>query len=95
MSCLRESQGTLARFHRILNCIMSTQDPTADYRKYPKGPNFLLIVVLSSVILVVLLVAAVFLVGGSGKSLVPHKPTPEPNSSVQPLLPAPAGSNVG
>jgi hypothetical protein len=21
------------------------QDPTADYRKYPKGPNFLLIVV--------------------------------------------------
>ena len=30
---------------------MSAPDPTADYRKYPKGPNFLLIVILSSVVL--------------------------------------------
>ncbi len=65
----------------------NTQDPTADYRKYPKGPNFLLIVVLASVILVVLLVAAVFLVGGKGKSMEPHPPNPTPNSLMHPLLP--------
>jgi hypothetical protein len=63
-----------------------TQDPTADYRKYPKGPNFLLIVVLSSVILVILLIAAVFLVGEKGKSMEPHPPNPTPNSMVQPAL---------
>jgi hypothetical protein len=64
------------------------QDPTADYRKYPKGPNFLLIVVLSSIVLVILLVAAVFLVNSKGKSMAPHPPNPTPNSLVQPLLPS-------
>jgi hypothetical protein len=68
---------------------MSAQDPTADYRKYPKGPNFLLIVIVSSIVLIVLLVAGVFLVGGHGKSLVPHRPNPTPNSLVQPLLAEP------
>jgi hypothetical protein len=72
----------------------NTQDPTADYRKYPKGPNFLLIVILSSVILVVLLIAAVFLVGQKGKSMEPHPPNPTPNSMVQPLLPAPRAARL-
>jgi hypothetical protein len=67
---------------------MNNQDPTADYRKYPKGPNFLLIVIVSSIVLILLLIVGVFLVGGRGKSLVPHRPNPTPNSSVQPLLPA-------
>jgi hypothetical protein len=71
------------------------QDPTADYRKYPKGPNFLLIVVLSSILLVVLMVVAVFLVGQKGKSLAPHPPNPKPNSQVQPLLPSPGAVRLG
>jgi uncharacterized membrane protein len=65
----------------------NSQDPTSNYRKYPKGPNFLLIVVLSSVILVVLLVLAVFLVHQKGKSMEPHPSNPTPNSLVQPMLP--------
>ncbi len=68
----------------------NSQDPTADYRKYSKGPNFLLIVILSSVILVVLLAAAVFVVKSKGKSMEPHPPNPTPNSLVQPLLPSAA-----
>jgi hypothetical protein len=63
------------------------QDPTADYRKYPKGPNFLLIVILASIVLVVLMVVAVVVVGKKGKSLEQHPPNPTPNSLVQPLLP--------
>ncbi len=63
------------------------QDPTADYRKYPKGPNFMLIVVLSSIVLVIILAIAVFVVGEKGKKLEPHPPNPTPNSLVQPLLP--------
>jgi len=66
----------------------NTQDPTADYRKYPKGPNFLLIVILASVVLVILLIAAVFLVNSKGKTMAPHPPNPTPNSLVQPLLPS-------
>jgi hypothetical protein len=72
----------------------NTQDPTADYRKYPKGPNFLLIVILASVVLVVLLIAAVFLVKGKGKAMDPHPPNPTPNSLVQPLLPRPGTSQL-
>ncbi len=64
---------------------MSVEDPTADYRKYPKGPNFLLIVILASVVLVVLLVASVLLVGRDGRKLSPHPPNPQPNSLMQPL----------
>jgi hypothetical protein len=64
---------------------MSAQDPTADYRKYPKGPNFLLIVILSCIAIVVLLSAAVFLIGGHGKTMEQHPPNPTPNSLVVPL----------
>jgi hypothetical protein len=63
------------------------QDPTADYRPYPKGPNFLLIVLMACGVMLVVLIAAVFLVGDKGRQLIPHKPTATPNSLVQPLLP--------
>ncbi len=59
-------------------------DPTADYRKYPKGPNFLLIVILSSVVLLIVLAIAVFVVGGDGRKLIPHGPNPTPNSLAAP-----------
>jgi hypothetical protein len=70
-----------------MSLAQNPQDPTADYRKYPKSPNFLLIVVLSSIVLVIILAIAVFLVGAKGKRLEPHPPNPTPNSLVQPLLP--------
>jgi hypothetical protein len=60
-------------------------DPTADYRKYPKGPNFLLIVLLACAVLLVCMAAAVFVVGGFGKKMVPQTPNPTPNSLVRPL----------
>ena len=67
---------------------MSAQDPTAAYRKYPKGPNFLLIVLLScAAFLLILAGAVVFLHTRAGRQAVPHGPNPEPNSLVQPLRP--------
>jgi hypothetical protein len=62
----------------------SQQDPTADYRKYPKGPNFLLIVILASVAILVVLAIGVFVVGGDGRKLIPHGPNPTPNSMLNP-----------
>ena len=59
---------------------MPPKDPTADYRKYPKGPNFLLIVVLASVAILVILAVALFVLHGTGGKLAPHKPNPTPNS---------------
>ena len=67
---------------------MSTpKDPTADYRKYPKGPNFLGIVIGASIVLLLVLAAAYFVLGKDGGKLMPHKPNSQPNSLVQPLLP--------
>lgn len=63
---------------------MSQADPTADYRKYPKGPNFLLIVILLGVFILLALVAIVYVVGHRGGKLVPHNPNPTPNSLVFP-----------
>ena len=62
-------------------------DPTADYRKYPKGPNFLGIVIGASLAIVVILIAAYFVLGKDAGRLMPHKPNPQPNSLVQPFLP--------
>ena len=39
---------------------MSAPDPTADYRKYSKGPNFLGIVIGSSIALLLVLAVALF-----------------------------------
>jgi hypothetical protein len=75
---------------------MSTEkdnlDPTADWRKYPKGPNFLGIVIGASVFLIVALVATWFLLHMDARKLVPQGPNREPNSVVHPLLPSPSQS---
>jgi len=64
-----------------------TNDPTADYRKYPKGPNFLLIVILASVVMLIILALAVFILGGHGRRMLPHGASPTPNSLVVPIVP--------
>ncbi len=63
---------------------------TADYRKYPKGPNFLGIVVGSSIFILVALALAWLLLRGDARHLIPHGPSRTPNSQVQPLLPTSA-----
>ena len=65
----------------------SQQDPTADYRKYPKGPNFLLIVIAASVFILLALVAVVYLIGHRGGKMVPHPASRTPNSLLQPVQP--------
>jgi hypothetical protein len=55
---------------------------TADYRKYPKGPNFNLIVALTCVTLLVLLFAG-WLLLRTNPRLVPkaHGPLPAPSAT--------------
>ena len=67
---------------------MSAQDPTADYRKYPKGPNFLGIVIGSAVVILIIIVATLMFLKHDASKVIPHAHTGEPNSFVQPLLPA-------
>jgi hypothetical protein len=69
---------------------MSQPDSTADYRKYPKGPNFTLIVALSAVTILIVLAAAVLFLHKDATKVDPHGPNPKPNSFYQP--PAPRGS---
>ena len=64
---------------------MSEQDPTADYRKYAKGPNFLGIVLGACAFLLVAFVVIWFVLHRDGKKMVPHGPNPTPNSMVQPM----------
>ncbi len=64
--------------------VMSEQDPTADYRKYPKGPSFLLIVILSSVVLLVVLAVGLLFVYHEKKTEKAHTPEPTPNSMLMP-----------
>ena len=68
------------------------KDPTADYRKYPKGPNFLGIVIGASVVIILIMIVAYFVLGHDAGKMIPHRANPQPNSSVQPLLPAPTSS---
>ncbi len=70
---------------------MAKQDPTADYRKYPKGPNFLGIVIGSSAVILILFVVIYFFLHRDASKMIQHPPNPAPNSFVRPLLP-PAGS---
>ena len=67
--------------------IPDSQDPTSDYKKYPKGPNFGMVVALACVAFLLILAAAVLLVKMKGTKLEPHPATPTPNSMV--LRPAP------
>ena len=58
------------------------KDPTADYRKYPKGPNFLAIVVGASITILVVMVVAYFVLGWDVRKLLPHGLSPRPNAMV-------------
>jgi hypothetical protein len=70
------------------------KDPTADWRKYPKGPNFFGIVIGACIVLVVLLAAAYVLLRTDARHLLPHHPSPTPNSLVQPLIPSASASGT-
>ncbi len=67
---------------------MSAQDPTADYRKYPKGPNFLGIVIGSAVVIVIIIIATLIFLKHDASKVIPHSHSATPNSSVRPLLPS-------
>ena len=67
---------------------MSEQDPTADYRKYPKGPNFLGIVIGSAVVILIIIVITLIFLKHDASKVIPHAHSATPNSSIQPLLPA-------
>ncbi len=73
----------------------SNPNSTADWRKYPKGPNFLGIVIGASAVLLLLLVVAYFVLRTDARGLLPHTPNPTPNSLVQPLLPAAPAPQAG
>ena len=55
-------------------------NPTADYRKYPKGPNFLLIVILASISILVIAFLAVLFLKKDATKVIPHSPSGQPNS---------------
>jgi hypothetical protein len=44
----------------------------ANYRVFPKGPNFLLIVLLAGAALIIMLILAYFIVAGAGAALLPR-----------------------
>lgn len=54
---------------------MANQPSTADYRKYPKGPNFGLIVGLACVAGLLCLLLAYFVIRGQGRHIVPLQRT--------------------
>ena len=56
-------------------------DPTANYRPYPKGPNFGLIVALACIAMLLVFAAALFVLRGD-RRLLPHRPDPHPTSSL-------------
>jgi hypothetical protein len=61
---------------------MSQEDPTADYRTYPKGPNFGLIVALFCVTIILIFLGAFVVLKINGRHLMPHKPNPQPNAAL-------------
>lgn len=67
---------------------------TADYRKYPKGPNFKLIVALACVVLLLGMVAAYFFLRSDARRVVPHQANPEPNSLNRPPPAASLGTRA-
>jgi hypothetical protein len=63
------------------------QDPTADYRKYPKGPNFGLIVALFCVTLILFFVASLFFLHADVRHLIPGRKHPNPATQLEPNPP--------
>ncbi len=66
------------------------RDPIADWRRYPKGPNFLGIVLGACAFILIAFVVLWFVVRRDGQKMIPHGPNPTPNSLVQPLSGEPA-----
>jgi hypothetical protein len=66
---------------------MTQPTSTANYRKYPKGPNFLLVVILSGVAIIVIFLCAWLLLRSEGKKLVPKVPDKHPTSQLTPFTP--------
>jgi flagellar basal body-associated protein FliL len=62
-------------------------NPTADYRKYPRKPNFTLILVLATVVLLAIMVAVVLFLHKDAGKVDPHGPNPTPNSLYRPAFP--------
>ena len=60
-----------------------TQDPsTADYRPYPKGPNFLGIVIGFCIAILVVAVVALLVIHGAGKRIFPIKTKSTPSQTL-------------
>ncbi len=69
---------------------MSQEDPTADYRKYPKSPSFAMVVFAAAVFLLVFLAGAYLVLHHKSQKMAPRPPVPTPNALL--LTPAPAVS---
>jgi hypothetical protein len=52
---------------------MAEPPPSRNIRLYPKGPSFGLVVVLAAIALIVIFAIAYFVIGGSGKSILPKE----------------------
>ncbi len=66
---------------------MTQPTSTANYRKYPKGPNFLLVVILAGVAMIAVCLIAVLVLRSEGKKLVPKVPDKHPTSQIIPQIP--------
>lgn len=77
-----------------IQAVMANQNPTADYRKYSKGPNFLGIVIGSGVVILLVIVAVYFFLRSEAGKVVPHTPNPTPNSLSRPLFASPQPSDL-
>ena len=67
---------------------MTEPTSTADYRKYPKGPNFLLIVILFGITILLFCVGAFFFLSDTGRKLLPGLHQSHPTSLVIPYTPS-------
>ena len=65
---------------------MTQPTSTANYRKYPKGPNFLLVVILAGVAMIAVCLIAVLVLRSEGKKLVPKVPDKHPTSQITPQI---------
>ena len=69
------------------------QDPeTADYRSYPKGPNFLAVVIGFCVMILIVVVATIFVLHRGGKNIFPMKTRATPS---QTMVVVPRGAVAG
>ena len=65
---------------------MTQPTSTANYRKYPKGPNFLLVVILAGVAMIAVCLIAVLVLRSEGKKMVPKVPDKHPTSQITPQI---------